>query len=55
MNASENERFRSDVLTPPTWPLDDAIDWIAGNLDPTDVFTNEQLDRWARDAGYVKE
>lgn len=35
--------------------LDNAIAWIAKNLDPDDVFTNESLETWAENNGYVKQ
>lgn len=35
--------------------LDKAIEWIGENLEPTDVFSKEQLETWAENNGYVKE
>lgn len=35
--------------------LNDAIDWICSNLEPDDVFSDTQLDMWAKDNGYVPE
>ncbi len=33
--------------------LEEAIEWIAKNLSPEDVFGEDKLDRWAGDNGYV--
>lgn len=35
--------------------LDEAITWIADNLEPDDVFPNNQLERLAESNGFVKE
>jgi hypothetical protein len=35
--------------------LDAAIDWIASNLNPDDVFSTKDLEGWAESNGYVKE
>lgn len=35
--------------------LDFAIEWIGKNLDPEDVFSTKDLDRWAESEGYIKE
>lgn len=32
-----------------------AIDWIAANLEPGDVFDDKQLSVWAEANGYTKE
>ena len=50
---AENEKFKRDIW--PNYPLDDAIDWIANNLSPEDVFSEEQLQEWALDHGFVEE
>jgi len=34
--------------------LDEAIDWIANELNPDDVFTDDKLERWAESNGYSK-
>lgn len=34
--------------------LSDAIEWIAKNLNPQDVFDDSDLDSWAEDNGYIK-
>jgi hypothetical protein len=35
--------------------LDNAIEWIASELDPDDIFTSKKLEAWAESNGYVKE
>ena len=48
-SSAENDAFIKDLLG---WHLDEAVDWIACNLDPEDVFTPDQLSDWADDKGY---
>lgn len=36
-------------------PLTLAVEWIAENLVPEDIFTDSQLEEWAEANGYVKE
>jgi hypothetical protein len=31
-----------------------AIDWIAENMNPEEIFSTTQLDRWAESEGYIK-
>lgn len=33
--------------------LDEAIQWIASNFTPEDIFDKKQLERWAEGEGYV--
>jgi hypothetical protein len=35
--------------------LADAIDWIRDNMNPSDVFSEDALEDWARDNEFVKE
>lgn len=35
--------------------LGEAIEWIAKNLDPEDVFETYKLEAWAESNGYIKE
>ncbi len=35
--------------------LDEAIDWIANELSPDDVFPDDKLEKWAESNGYTKE
>ena len=32
-----------------------AVDWVAANLRPEDVFPESELDSWAEDNGWTKE
>jgi hypothetical protein len=34
--------------------LDEAMTWIGNNCDPEDVFSKDQLERWAESEGYIK-
>lgn len=36
----------------PVWPLDVAIDWVADNLLPVEVFGVDELTKWAIDNGF---
>ena len=51
MNTKLNNEFASELL--PSYPLDVAITWISSNLDPQDVFTEDQLGQWAENNGYI--
>lgn len=35
--------------------LEFAIEWIAKEFEPEDIFTEKQLESWAESNGYVKE
>lgn len=35
--------------------LDEVVGWIADNLVPEDVFSDNQLEEWAEHNGYVRE
>jgi len=35
--------------------LDRAIEWMADNLSPDDVFSEKQLKHWAESNGYVEK
>lgn len=54
-NQSKNEDFAKDALSIPAYPLDAAVIWIQDNLEPEEVFTLGQLDRWAFDNGFHRE
>jgi hypothetical protein len=47
------EKFLKEAT--PEDALDVAVDWIKENLAPDDVFSDEQLEEWAEDNGYVLE
>lgn len=37
-------------------PWDDVVEFVLGEqVDPDEVFTNEQLEKWAKINGYIKE
>ena len=35
--------------------LDDAIVWISSSLDPEDVFSVSDLEKWAENNGFIEE
>ena len=35
--------------------LEDATEWIQKNMEPEDIFNEQQLSTWAEDKGYTKE
>lgn len=37
------------------YALDTAIDWIGKNLQAENVFSENELERWAEANGYIKE
>lgn len=43
----DNRNFRDSLISGEL--LDDAIDWISENLDPAEVFSEEQLISWVKD------
>lgn len=49
MTTARQQQEFADRLLPTTGLLDEAIDWIASNLGPTDVFPGEELLAWARE------
>lgn len=48
----DNNKFIEDIFP---YPLDLAIDWIAKNLCPEDVFNKNDLEAWAKENGYIHE
>lgn len=48
----QNKKFAESML--PTYPLDEAIDWISGSMEPEDVFYEEKLREWALANGFVE-
>lgn len=51
--TEQNKDFTAELL--PDYPLDDAIYWIQRNLEPRDVFSNTDLEKWAEENGWVKK
>ena len=35
--------------------LEEAIEWIASNMSPEDVFSDDDLETWAIDSNFTKE
>ena len=52
---AEEMRDSVDYVMMSNSALDNAINWIANNLDPDQVFDNKKLQDWAESNGYVKE
>ena len=57
--VKEDSYFASEMqsyieTTASNGALENAIDWIAKNLNPDDVFSDDQLDSWAKNKGYEK-
>ena len=52
---AETMRDSVDEIKMSNGTLDNAIDWIAGNLNPDEVFSNKDLSAWAESNGYTKE
>lgn len=53
-NVNDSRDFARALLDTDDF-LDLAVDWIWQNLDPEDVFCDEDLEGWARDNGFMKE
>ena len=49
----QNAEFAAEMSV--SDPLDVAVDWIAINMDPDDVFPDSELESWAESNGYIKE
>jgi hypothetical protein len=50
--VTQDRAFLDAVI--PHAMLEDAIDWIAANLDPEDVFSVADLNYWASDNDFVR-
>ena len=48
----QDREFIAAVIS--TSLLEDAIEWIANNLEPEDVFGDARMKEWAEYAGYVE-
>lgn len=51
--TKQDADFIAEVI--PSALLELAIDWLAENMEPEDVFGTQRLFEWAEDNGYVKE
>ena len=49
-NVQQDREFISTLISSSL--LEEAITWIGYHMEPTDVFSQKQLEAWARDAGY---
>lgn len=52
--GSQNDTFIAEALNLPKYPLDEAVRWIQGNLEPEQVFTEDQLGMWAESNGFER-
>ena len=53
ISAKQNKDFVDAIL--PTWPLDEAVDWINANMEPEEIFTDDKLEAWAEANGFKRE
>jgi hypothetical protein len=51
--VSQDNNFLKAIL--PSDLLESSIDWISKNMEPSDVFSENELEAWAEANGYVKE
>lgn len=52
-STNQDKEFRDALVS--TRMLEEAIDWIRSNLEPDDVFTQNSLEAWAENNGYVRD
>ena len=52
LSESQNKDFSKFMIGEK--PLDSVVNWIKDNLDPEDIFSTTQLDKWAESEGYIK-
>lgn len=50
INTTEERSFRDAIANPSA--LDNAISWIGANLNPEDIFSDEDLNDWALKHGF---
>ena len=50
--VTQDRAFISEVISSSL--LEEAIEWIANNLEPEDVYGNDRMKSWAEYAGYVE-
>ena len=51
-STQDNQSFTNNIME--RNPLDKAIDWIADNMVPEDVFSQKQLEEWALESGFQR-
>lgn len=49
-SSKQNKEFTESIL--PTWPLDQAIEWIQEHMKPEEVFMDDKLETWAINNGW---
>ena len=52
ISAKQNEDFTAAIM--PQYPLDDAVEWIQKNMEPSEIFEDDALEAWAESAGWKK-
>jgi hypothetical protein len=50
--AQQDREFLGTIIN--STLLEEAIEWIANNMNPEDVFSESQLDEWAVDNDWVE-
>ena len=55
LTKEQGKRFEQFFLGSTPSLLNIALDWIGDNLNPEDVFSTIQLDKWAESEGYIKQ
>lgn len=53
MTTTDNKKFLADIFG--TSFLDQITDWIRVHVDPSDLYTDDQLNEWAGNNGFVQE
>jgi hypothetical protein len=51
--TTQDAKFKRDVI--PDNALEEAVGWIANNMEPEEVFSDDQLSTWAVHNGYALE
>lgn len=57
ITPEDYEKFKNameEIPGIPITPLGRAINWIYENLNPEDVFSQQQLEEWAKENGMMK-
>ena len=55
MSRSYTDKLRTLIADSLTIDEDDIVAWVAENFSPSYVYTNGELEDWARDHNYKKE
>ena len=51
--TKQDQNFKDEVISSKL--LEDAIAWIAKNMEPEDVFSESQLKEWAASNGFTED